>query len=119
MSARVRKDRPAQEHKDIHVRAIVIVMSLIVLTIGIAVWIASMVPRPAKPSVTKQARDLRSVTHYVTADPTRDIETYRRQKEQEITTYGWVDANRTAAHVPIDRAMQMLANHSATQEQRK
>ena len=115
MSDTFRKEQPAQERRDIHVAPILFVMALLVLTIGAAAWIASTFPKPHAPSVS-QARDLKSVTHFLTADPQVDIEQYQREKQQGLTSYGWTDASHTTAHIPIDRAMQMLAAQPSTAE---
>jgi hypothetical protein len=115
MSDTFRKEPPAQERRDIHVTPILLVMALLVLTIGVAAWVASTFPRPHALPVS-QARDLKSVTRYLTAVPQLDIEQYQRQKQQELTSYGWSDASHTTAHIPIDRAMQMFAEQSSTKE---
>jgi hypothetical protein len=119
MSGTFRNEQPSQEHRDIFVRPILVAMALIVLTIAAAAWIASTFPRPSKPSVTKPAKDLRSVTHYLTTEPQVDIAQYQKEKQQQLMSYGWTDASHTSAHIPIDRAMQMLASQSSGQEQHK
>lgn len=115
MSDTFRKEQPAQERRDIHVTPILLVMALLVLTTGAVAWIASTFPKPHALSVS-HARDLKSVTRYLTAEPQVDIEQYQREKQQELTSYGWTDARHTTAHIPIDRAMQMLATQSSTAE---
>jgi cytoskeletal protein RodZ len=116
MSGTFRNERPAQERRDILVWPILLVMVAIVLTLGAAAWIAASFPKPAKPSITR-SQSLRSVTHYLTADPASDIAQYEKSKQKELTSYGWTDASHTSAHVPIGRAMQMLAEQSSKQEQ--
>jgi hypothetical protein len=118
MSGTSRNERPAQERRDILVRPILLVMLAIVLIIGAAAWIAASFPKPAKPSITK-SQNLRSVTHYLTANPAADIAEYQKAKQKQLTSYGWTDASHTSAHVPIDRAMQMLAEQSSRPEQPK
>ncbi len=34
---------------------------------------------------------------------------FRRQEEDTLNTYGWVDQNAGVVHIPIERAMQILA----------
>ncbi len=34
---------------------------------------------------------------------------FRRGEEDKLNTYGWVDQNAGVAHIPIERAMQILA----------
>lgn len=35
---------------------------------------------------------------------------FRRKEEDTLNTYGWVDQNAGVVHIPIDRAMQILAH---------
>jgi hypothetical protein len=38
-----------------------------------------------------------------------EINGFRLKEEQELHSYGWVDQNAGIVHIPIDRAMQLLA----------
>jgi hypothetical protein len=38
-----------------------------------------------------------------------EINDFRRQEEQTLNSYGWVDRQGGVMHIPIDRAMQLLA----------
>ncbi|HXR56275.1 MAG TPA: hypothetical protein VN858_05695 [Casimicrobiaceae bacterium] len=44
--------------------------------------------------------------------PIDDIGALRREKHQLISTYGWVDRQKGIAHIPIDRAMALLAQRA-------
>ncbi len=33
---------------------------------------------------------------------------FRRQEEDKLNTYGWVDQNAGVAHIPVERAMQLI-----------
>lgn len=116
MSNTFRNEHPAQERRDIHVPPILLILASIIVTIGLAAWIASSFPKPTKPSVVRPASDLHAATHYLTVEPEVDIAKYQQEKQQELSSYGWIDATHTSAHVPIDRAMQMLAAQSASRE---
>lgn len=37
----------------------------------------------------------------------------RREKEQRLHSYGWVDRNGGVAHIPIEDAMELLASRGA------
>jgi hypothetical protein len=34
----------------------------------------------------------------------------RRQEEKHLKSYGWIDREKGVAHIPIERAMEILAN---------
>lgn len=116
MSDTFRTERPAQERKDIHVLPILWVMGALVVTVIAAAWISASFPTPSKPSVARESGDIRTATHYLTSKPQADIATYQQEKLRQLTTYGWTDATHSSAHVPVERAMQMLANQASTQE---
>jgi hypothetical protein len=42
-------------------------------------------------------------------DERREINDFREQEEQTLNSYGWVDQNAGVVRIPIDRAMQLMA----------
>jgi hypothetical protein len=42
-------------------------------------------------------------------DEPREITTFRTQEEQTLHSYGWVDQSAGVVRIPIDRAMELLA----------
>jgi len=42
------------------------------------------------------------------AAPQPDLAAYRAQKERRLHGFGWVDARRGIAHIPIEQAMELL-----------
>jgi hypothetical protein len=42
-------------------------------------------------------------------DPAQDLAAWRRTEEARLARYGWADRGRTAVHIPIDRAMSLIA----------
>jgi hypothetical protein len=44
--------------------------------------------------------------------PGRDIATLREEKQRILSSYGWVDRDRGIAHIPIDRAIVLLARRA-------
>jgi hypothetical protein len=40
--------------------------------------------------------------------PTRDYAEFRRQQEQQLNSYGWVDRQKEVVHIPVSRAMELL-----------
>src|SRR5690349_12537693 len=41
--------------------------------------------------------------------PQEDLEKLRRQENETLSTYQWIDRDRGVARIPIDRAMQLFA----------
>jgi hypothetical protein len=119
MSETFRNERPQQERRDIHVRAIALTMASIAVTVMLAAWIASSFPKPQKPSITRESKTLSSATHYLTSDPQTDIREYQARKAKQLASYGWNGDDHQSARVPIERAMQILATQSSTQEPRQ
>lgn len=48
------------------------------------------------------------------ANPIKDLEELRKLETERLTTYGWVDQNAGTVHIPIDRAIDMLAARGGT-----
>ena len=42
-------------------------------------------------------------------DERREIHDFREREEQTLNSYGWVDQSGGVMHIPIDRAMQLVA----------
>jgi hypothetical protein len=45
--------------------------------------------------------------------PPRDMDELRMRDRQALTTYGWVDQAHGLAHIPVDRAIDILAEKGA------
>lgn len=43
------------------------------------------------------------------ANPAVDMQRFREQEERKVTTYGWVDERRGIVRVPVERAMELVA----------
>lgn len=41
-------------------------------------------------------------------NPQGDLDELRRQENEILTTYGWIDREKGTARIPIDRAMQIF-----------
>ena len=42
-------------------------------------------------------------------DPAAELIHMRREEAQRLATYGWIDEERRVVHLPIDRAIEILA----------
>ena len=47
------------------------------------------------------------------SSPAQDITAFREQKQRLLETYGWLDREHGLAHIPIDRAMELLVRERA------
>jgi hypothetical protein len=43
------------------------------------------------------------------SDPTGEFATFKQQQLDQLNGYGWVDQKQEIAHIPIDRAIEILA----------
>lgn len=43
------------------------------------------------------------------ASPSIDLEQFRAREEERLSTYGWLDRQSGVVHVPIDRAIELVA----------
>jgi hypothetical protein len=119
----------AYEHQDLSAHGIYAFLSSLIVggvIVYFVVWgmygfmdarIKEHEPRP-NPLVQQTEND----TRVVTPDETKkfpeprlekndrvEIYDFRLQEEQRLNSYGWVDEKAGVVHIPIDRAMQLLA----------
>jgi hypothetical protein len=60
------------------------------------------------PEVTKQLEKTFPQPRLETSEPT-EIRDFRLNEEQELHSYGWVDQSAGSVHIPIEQAMQLIA----------
>jgi hypothetical protein len=46
--------------------------------------------------------------------PSGDLAGYRRTQQEKLTSYAWVDKNAGIARIPVDRAIELLAERAST-----
>ncbi|MBX3026015.1 hypothetical protein KF840_13995 [bacterium] len=46
------------------------------------------------------------------AHPLKDLDELRKAETERLTTYGWVDQSAGTVHIPIDRAIDILASRA-------
>jgi hypothetical protein len=46
-------------------------------------------------------------------DPVRDMDLYRVEQQTRLHSYGWADREAGTVRIPIDRAIDLMANHGA------
>ena len=99
------------EVSDLHARGVLVAAALIAGGIAFALaaaWFISWgagVDRAARttlapPSVPAPQQG---------SAPRLDLGPYQREKKEQLERYGWVDQHAGRIHIPIERAMQLLA----------
>jgi len=59
--------------------------------------------------MTAMQRDVPRDLPKVQAYPRRDMVLFRREEEQKVNGYGWVDQRKGVAHVPVEKAIEEIA----------
>ena len=73
------------------------------------------VPSPLVEQITVDTRSVspEDITKFpqprLEGDERRQINDFREQEEQTLNSYGWVDQQSGVVRIPIDRAMQLIA----------
>jgi hypothetical protein len=104
------------EKRDVSVRAIVLfgvgLFLTLILVVLLMTWLFGYFARtqslgpPASPFT--DARVL-PPNPRLQVEPGRDWAKFRAEQEQALNTYGWVDRNPGVVQIPIERAMDLIA----------
>lgn len=54
------------------------------------------------------AAEFANVPH-LQLDPTADLKSFREHEDAELNTYGWIDRTAGVVRIPVDRAMELIA----------
>jgi len=54
-------------------------------------------------------------TPVLQANPAVDMQRFRAEEQRKVSTYGWVDERRGIVRVPVERAMEMVAQRGLPQ----
>ena len=115
------------ERRDLSARGVIaflIGLTLVVVLIQVVVWgmyqyldrFQSRRQQPANPLATVHPKvsgpSSESVDQFpaprLQPDPVAELNEFRAREDQILNSYGWVDQKAGVAHIPIDRAMDML-----------
>jgi hypothetical protein len=100
------------EQSDVNIRAIVLfavalLIAAIVIHIGLY-WLLEFY-REESPVVTAPRAEEQVPPPRLQISPRAHLAEMRAAQERELTTYGWVDKEKQTVRIPIDRAMELLA----------
>ncbi|HVX67470.1 MAG TPA: hypothetical protein VHA11_12745, partial [Bryobacteraceae bacterium] len=111
----VHVERPeAFEHQDVNSRGVLIFLISLFIALGVAIGIAWMlfmgfsVFRPEATSPLPK-REQMPPEPRVQVHPLRDIYQLRKREASILNSYGWVQQETGIARIPIERAMDLLA----------
>lgn len=111
-----RKQLPPEEmHRgtDLNIRALVLIAGGLVLLAGLTIIGADLLT-PANSDVAVERALLEPESIDEPPDPriTQSHRIQRRQLErgvdERLSTYGWIDPERSVAHIPIERAVEIV-----------
>jgi hypothetical protein len=105
------------EHSDVDIRSLMIsiaVLAAVVLATCLAMWgLFRLYEAGAKKSdpVASPVADTTSTPPepQLQAYPRKDMDAMRHNTDSVIGTYGWVDKPAGKVHIPIDRAIEIMA----------
>jgi hypothetical protein len=75
-------------------------------------WVQPEVPTPSMLSPAPQA------PYHLEVDPKNRLIALRERAERRLTSYGWVDRKAGIVHIPIERAMDLVAKEHAAKGKR-
>lgn len=97
------------ERSDLNPRAVLIGAGSIVAIVLLAALLSAWLTSAGGPARSGPTDTPPSAAKLLESDPLAAREAFEREKQQKLHSYGWVDRDRGIAHIPIERAMQMLA----------
>ncbi|ACZ42496.1 hypothetical protein Tter_1590 [Thermobaculum terrenum ATCC BAA-798] len=118
---------PEHEDRDVNVRGIVIAGVAIAFGAFI-VFVVSAFLLNWLTSRGQQVTQVPSVSPLPTLQPANpplqvnepaDLKALREEEDKKLNTYQWIDRNKGIVQIPIDRAMEIIANENLRHEQGK
>lgn len=105
------------ETRDVNVRgvlwfAIGLVVSAVVIHFAIGgLWVvfAKQHPSPDPPSRIVFDPHVLAPAPRLQANPIPEMNQFRASEDEKLNSYGWVDKQRSIARIPIERAMDLIA----------
>jgi len=112
MNARTQfPNRPQHEGGDLRPKLILVIAGGVIAMVLLVALIATVLTR-ARPASAPTARASQlppASSPPLESDPVAERAAFQHEKRSRLETYGWIDGRHDFAHVPIERAMQMLA----------
>jgi hypothetical protein len=113
----IEQEQRGFETRDANVRvvtwfAVILVLSAIVIHFACAglYWLfARQHPSPDPPSRIAFNPQPVAPEPRLQNNPTMDLESFAKDQNTRLNSYGWIDRERGVIHIPIERAMDLIA----------
>lgn len=96
-----------------------LIIVVLVISYGALVWLRHSAGRRAEPpsplSITREP----TPGPQLLVEPGRAMKAMRQEEEARLKSYGWIDQEKGIAHIPIERAIDILANRGLPARPRK
>ncbi len=93
-------------------------IAAVVVALIITAWFYRLLlPSPPRQEQVDTAPRRLPPAPVLQADPARDMQKYRESENLKASSYGWVDQNKGIVRVPVQRAMEMVAEQGLPQWQ--
>jgi hypothetical protein len=105
------------EHSDVNVRVILafgmaLAIAAVVIHVGLY-WLLASYKKgeadPTPPLTALEAGDQVPPPPRLRVSPRADLAEMRAAEDRELQTYGWLDREKNVVRIPIDRAMELIA----------
>ncbi len=92
------------------------IVMLVILSAAAAFFLLSgwRIPRAATADAAAAEESAAAPFATLQSEPQNELRSYRRSKASELDGYGWVDRAGGVVHIPIDRAMELMATEART-----
>ena len=107
------------EHRDVNVRSMAWVIAAIVVTAIVlhavlyflyAGFRSGVAESGRMPKSLDQPRQQTTDQPKLQVDPATDINQLREEENKILNTYGWVDKNKGTVRIPIEQAIELVAD---------
>jgi len=103
------RERPKQESSGLHTRAILLCAAGVVTIVLLVALVARVLTGLSGATDSVSRSPERAEPTRLSSRPEDEIAAFQREKRSQLESYGWIDRPSGLAHVPIERAMDMLA----------
>lgn len=110
MSIEVRDNR---ENPWIRTRLVLGLVGGFLLMVAVAMWSLHGFYRARLASTNVQISLGAFPIPQIQPNPREDLQKFRRQQNEQLAGYAWVDKTKGLVHVPIDRAMDFVVSRGA------
>ena len=96
---------------------LVLMIALVLPLLGWTFWLFEAAARRADATQSPLAGDQSPPAPRLQAHPAAELASLRRAEDQRLSSYGWIDPQQRLVHVPIERAIEILAERGLPEPQ--